>query len=359
MASDVSYPPAYSIVDRADLVADGVERHSATDANASVLGVVAIGRNEAARIASCLDSAIAQAPSVVYVDSASTDDSLAIARDRGVEIVELDMSKPFSAARARNAGFERLLAIAPDTEFVQFVDGDCQIDEHWLTVAANKLRDNPKLAVVCGRRRERFPEASVYNLLCDVEWDTPIGPAKASGGDALMRVEAVRAIGGYNPSVIAAEDDDLCVRLRGQGWLVERLDAEMTRHDAAMHNFGQWWKRAVRAGHGFAQGVALHGAPPERHFVKQLVSSFIWGALLPLVALALAWPTYGLSIAVLFALYLLQVARVTIRFRHLGFYPAIVYGINCVVAKFAAVVGAMKYYKSRLMGRSTQIIEYK
>lgn len=103
----------------------------------------------------------------------------------------------------------------------------------------------------------------------------------------------------------------------------------------------------------------MHGAPPERHFVKQLTSSFVWGALLPIVALALAWPTYGLSIITLLVMYLLQIIKVAVRFRHLGFYPAAIYGINCVLSKFAAVVGASKYYKTRLLGKSTQIIEYK
>jgi hypothetical protein len=53
------------------------------------------------------------------------------------------------------------------------------------------------------------------------------------------------------------------VRLRAAGWRVCRLDAEMAWHDAAMTRFGQWWRRTLRSGYAFAQGAALHGAPPS------------------------------------------------------------------------------------------------
>jgi hypothetical protein len=70
-------------------------------------------------------------------------------------------------------------------QLVQFVDGDCEVDATWLATAQAFLEQHPAVAVVCGRR-ERFPQRSVYNLLWP-EWDTPVGEAKACGGDALMR----------------------------------------------------------------------------------------------------------------------------------------------------------------------------
>src|SRR5207248_7579001 len=134
----------------------------------------------------------------------------------------------------------------------------------WLERAEQELKVRPEVAVVCGRRRERFPEGSVYNRLCDMEWDTPVGEAESCGGDAMMRVKAVRATGGYRAALIAGEEPELCLRLREAGWKVLRLDAEMTLHDAAMTRFGQWWKRAVRAGHAFAEVSWLHRTSPQR-----------------------------------------------------------------------------------------------
>src|SRR4051812_26981123 len=96
------------------------------------VGVVAIGRNEGERLRRCIDGLVGRGVSIVYVDSGSTDDSNAMARSREVEVVELDMSRPFTAARARNAGFERLSRINPGVRFVQFLDGDCEIADGWL-----------------------------------------------------------------------------------------------------------------------------------------------------------------------------------------------------------------------------------
>src|SRR5207249_590682 len=100
-----------------------------------MVGVVAIGRNEGERLGVCLASALRDCAHVVYVDSGSTDGSVALARDLGAQVLELDLSIPFTAARARNAGFDKLLHIAPDVEFVQFVDGDCEIVENWISCA--------------------------------------------------------------------------------------------------------------------------------------------------------------------------------------------------------------------------------
>ena len=68
---------------------------------------------------------------IIVVDSGSTDDSAAMARTMGAEVVELDMSMPFTAARARNEGFRRLRELAPNAKYVQFVDGDCEFSPGW------------------------------------------------------------------------------------------------------------------------------------------------------------------------------------------------------------------------------------
>ena len=170
----------------------------------------------------------------------------------GVEVVQLDLSIPFTAARARNEGVARLLQINPQVEFVQFVDGDCEVAPQWLEKAYTVISEQPEVAVVCGRRRERYPEQSVYNLLCDLEWDTPIGETKECGGDSMMRVAAFEQVKGFNPSLIAGEEPELCLRLRQQGWKILRIDAEMTLHDAQITRFSQWWRRSLRSGYAYA-----------------------------------------------------------------------------------------------------------
>jgi len=324
------------------------------------IGVVTIGRNEGERLRRCLTSMADAGGRIVYVDSGSSDGSVDWARKAGVEVVELDLSIPFTAARARNAGFDRLVQLAPDVEYVQFADGDCEMVQGWVRRAEQELDANPRTAAVCGRRRERYPEASVYNRLCDIEWNTPVGPAKACGGDCLVRVSAFREAGGFNPGLIAGEEPELCVRLRQRGWTIQRVDADMTLHDAAMSRFGQWWKRNVRAGHAYAEGAALHGGPPERHWVREVWSNRFWGGLIPLLALAPAWPTRGIS-AVLLAGYPLLAWRICRhgKARGLSGSDARTVAFFTVLGKFPQLLGQMKYRWGRLLGKPSALIEYK
>lgn len=326
----------------------------------SKLGVVAIGRNEGARLRACLASVKSQADAIVYVDSGSTDGSLEWAQKEGVHTVSLDRSKPFSAARARNEGFGRLMQVLPNADWVQFIDGDCEIFSDWLAKARSHLEEHPKVAVVCGRRRERFPEASVYNLLCDLEWDTPVGDADACGGDALMRTIAFQQAGGYRDSLIAGEEPELCLRLRSAGWKISRIEADMTKHDAAMTRFGQWWKRAVRAGHAFAECSWLHRRDPLTIWRRETRSNWFWGVLIPLVAVAGAWWTYGTSLLLLLG-YPLLAFRVYRSRRRRGdsTHAARWYAVFCVAGKFANAWGQLRYHFARILGHRSSLIEYK
>lgn len=328
----------------------------ASDGPRPDVGAVVIGRNEGARLLACLDSLQGAAACVVYVDSGSSDGSPAAAAARGAIVVRLDLAQPFTAARARNAGLEILAAQEPPPVYVQFVDGDCELRAGWLGVASRFLDARLDAAVAFGRRRERHPEASVYNRLCDREWDVPVGPAKACGGDALMRLAAVTAAGGFRDSLIAGEEPDLCLRLRAAGWRIWRLDAEMTWHDAAILRFGQWWRRARRAGHAFAEGAALHGAPPERHWVRETRRALIWGLALPAAALAAGAATpAGWLILLAYPLQVLRLARRDGLARRGAWENA----FFATLGKLPEAIGAAEYGLLRLLNRRRRLIEYK
>ncbi len=320
--------------------------------DAAHIGAVVIGRNEGERLRRCLDALQRQLGAIVYVDSGSSDGSRDMARGLGVAVVELDMDQPFTAARARNAGTRALRAAHPETTFIQFIDGDCELQEGWIAVAHAFFEAHPDVAVVCGRRRERFPDASVYNLMIDREWDTPVGEALYCGGDALMRVAALEVVGGYNPNLIAGEEPELCVRLRQAGWKIWRLDAEMTWHDAALTQLDQWWKRTKRAGHAFAEGAYLHGAPPERHFVIPTCRALIWGLALPLAILVLAVFVSGWALAGLL-LWPLQILRQ--RAKGQSWDDA----LFLTLGKFPEAQGAVEFYWRQLTGGRIALIEYK
>lgn len=322
---------------------------------APTIAAVAIGRNEGQRLFACLDSLKAAAiERIVYVDSGSTDGSIEYATTVGAKVVMLDPALPFTAARARNAGLAALTEDPPD--FIQFIDGDCMLDQGWIAAGASRMASSPTLAIVCGRLRERYPERSAYNRLCDREWNTPVGPDAACGGIFLARHPAIAQVGGFNPDLIAGEEPDLCLRLRRIGWRIERIDADMALHDAAITRFGQFWRRARRAGHAFAEGHWRHRHGPEHHFRRETLRALLWGAVLPAVILL---TTATVSSAALWAVlvYPAQVVRLSALE---GFTrPAREAALLLSIAKFAEAQGIIGYHLSRLMRRRTSLIEYK
>ncbi len=320
------------------------------------LGFVVIGKNEGQRLRRCLASL--PAPSVVvYVDSGSSDGSVEWARENHFDVVLLNTDVPFTAARARNAGFGRLRALSPDLQYVQFVDGDCEMASDWPSQATAFLEANGLVCAVFGRRRERFPDQSLYNHLCDIEWNVPLGEARAFGGDVMIRADALEEAGGYRDDLIAGEEPELCVRLRARGWKIWRLDHEMTRHDAAILHFSQWWRRNVRSGYAFAQGAHLHGAPPERHWVWESRRAIFWGALLPLLCLTLGvlFPPWGDVLWIAYPLQLLRRALQLSRARRGG----AVLAFFELLARFPESIGQVKFAADTLLSRQRHVIEYK
>lgn len=324
----------------------GVHTHSST------IGLVVIGRNEGERLRICLTSAVGSGRLVIYVDSGSTDGSVTLALAMGAEVVNLDLAQPFTAARARNEGWRRLLAVAPEMHYVQFIDGDCELTPGWVAAGRAFLDEHPGYAVVAGRLRERYPERSIFNRLCDIEWKTPVGDAKACGGIAMMRMNALRGSGGFRDDLIAGEEPELCVRLRAAGWNIYRLDHDMAWHDANMLHWRQWWRRNVRGGYAFAQGVWLHGRPPERHWVSETRRVLLWGLVLPVFVFVASF-FLGAKALVLFAVYPLQMARLYRREKDLA------RAFFLVCGKFAETLGVMRFLWNQLLRRTQPIIEYK
>jgi len=322
------------------------------------IGAVVIGRNEGARLVACLESVRAAIDGPIsYVDSGSTDASVAAARAAGADVVELDMSVPFTAARARNAGVATLVGSGVRPAHIQFVDGDCTLDPDWPAAALSFLHDHDDVAVVCGRRRERSPETSLFNRLCDLEWETPVGEATACGGDALVRRAAFEEVGGFDGALIAGEEPELCLRLRENGWRIWRLDAEMTRHDAAMTRLAQYWRRSVRAGHAYAEVSHKHRRSAKRIWAAETRRALMWSAIAPVSVLGGIVIHPGFFAGLL--AYPAQIARLAIRDRAVLKDDALAAAGLSVLSKFAEAKGVATYWMGRARGRRARLIEYK
>ncbi len=189
-----------------------------------------------------------------------------------------------------------------------------------------------------------------------MEWDTPVGEARACRGDAMLRTDALEAAGGFRADLIAGEEPELCIRLRARGGKVWRLDAEMTLHDAAMTRFGQWWQRAKRAGYAFAEGSSLHGKPPERHYVAQARRALLWGLMIPTTIMAATAANSVLSGLLL--VYPLQVVRIAAKGRmtnRMVWWQALFQ----ILGRFPEGLGMLSFFRDRLLGKKSVLIEYK
>lgn len=330
----------------------------------SSVAVVVIGRNEGDRLVRCLQS-LPKGAEIVYVDSGSIDGSPQMAAKLGADVVELDRSIGFTAARGRNAGLARLTEKGSRSPYVQMLDGDSELAPGWIEVACEALRGDERLAGVLGRMRERHIEASIYNWLCDVEWAIPPGLTMAFGGGVMLRRSAVEVLR-YSEDMIAAEDTEFSIRLRREGWRIRCLPAEMARHDAAILSFRQWWRRVIRGGHGAAELCARHFRSELHDFSRRCLRIVGWGIAWPIVAAAsitMAVVDGGVWIwaaAGALLLILAQFIRIGIReWRHYPARKAFSLSFFLLVGKFAEAIGLLQYWLNRLTRRRSQLIEYK
>jgi len=326
------------------------------------VAAIVIGRNEGERLKNAIISIRDQVHLQIYVDSGSTDSSVVVAADLGVHIVELDMSIPFTAARARNAGFEKLQSLEGSDHFtyVQFVDGDCKLDDGWITVATRFLDDHPSVAAVRGILSEQFPERTRYNQMCNMEWGSSVGEIAACGGIAMMRRSAFEEVGGFDPSIIAGEEPELCYRLRRKGWKIFSVGEKMALHDANITRFSQWWDRSVRSGHAYAEGHARAGHLFTGFCAKDVWSIVFWALFVPVLGVTSAVWTQGAGL-LLFAGYGVLWWRIRSSRLDRGDSTknAVLYTNYCILGKFAQLLGVLKFWNNRLAGRYSNIIEYK
>ncbi|HEB55498.1 MAG TPA: glycosyltransferase family 2 protein [Gammaproteobacteria bacterium] len=320
------------------------------------VGCVIIGRNEGKRLQKAIDSIPEKLLSrSIYVDSGSTDGSLDLAIRKGLHVIQLDSNLPFTAARARNTGAFELIKLCPHVEYIQFFDGDCLLEPQWLEMAIGYLKDHKQVAIVCGQRKELHPGRSIYNWLCDIEWDTPVGKADFCGGDFCIRTNSFKEIGGFNQSLIAGEEPDLCFRIRMMGESIYRINHIMTWHDANIINLKQWYQRTKRAGYAYAEAVYRYIRHPQGYWRKELLSILSWGMIFPITIImgSISNPLY----IALVLIYPLQIIRISLKARLNK--NRFIYGTFMMIAKFAQLHGVFRFFLVKFLKQRNRLIEYK
>lgn len=327
-----------------------------------LISVVVIGRNEGARLERCLASVAEMqtdgfAIETIYVDSGSTDLSLAIARRFGAKTISLQATRP-TAAMGRNAGWKAALG-----SIVLFLDGDTILHPQFVVDSLDGF-DDPTIAVIWGHRRESHPENSVYNRVLDLDWIYAPGFVPFCGGDTLCRKDVLEATGGFDETLIAGEEPELCRRILGFGSRILHVDRAMTRHDLAITRFSQYWKRATRAGHAFAEVSErfrntenpfwLEDARRNRNRALILLAIQI----VAVVSIPLGMDWLSSLLVTLLWIFVLRTAWKA-RWKSNDPMTLLLYGVHSQLQQIPIYVGQMQYRMYRGRGRQASLVEYK
>lgn len=319
------------------------------------IGIVVIGRNEGDRLRASLDSALAANFPLIYVDSGSSDLSCQIAKAKNIPTVELENVEPFTAARARNAGFKQIIDLYPELKYIQFLDGDCQLIEGWIPQGVDYLKNHSQVAIVTGDLHEMEAKESIYNNLCELEWRKEPGELKACGGNFLIKKEIFKQLSGFKSNVVAAEEEEFCSRLRKEGFKIHHLSKPMAIHNASMHHLSEWFNRSIRTGYAFAQSLYENIEP----HTKEYYSTLFWGLFLPL-SILLSWYIYGPHALDLLFLYPLLMLKIFwTKRKSWSNQESILYAFFCVIGKFPNALGLIKYHYDRIRGKYRGTIDYK
>lgn len=328
-----------------------------------LLSVVVIGRNEGARLVRCLESvramgSIGGAVETIYVDSGSTDGSPARAAELGATVLTVQPLRP-CAAVGRNAGWR-----AARGEFVLFLDGDTVLDAAFPACALRELAE-PQVGVVWGHRREIRAHDSIYNRVLDLDWIFPIGESTYCGGDAVMRREVLVRTDGFDDTLIAGEEPELCRRIRAAGWTIRHIDAPMTGHDLAIGSFRQYWRRAFRSGHAYAELAARFRGSADPLWLAESRRNLAHGAALialPAAAALASVATASIApVCVIVALLGAVVLRSAYRARAKSeqLLTRLAYAVHSHLQQVPIALGQLAFRLDRARGRRRGLIDYK
>ncbi len=324
-----------------------------------------IGRNEGLRLARCLESIRlirgfdGESIQIIYVDSASKDGSPELASTYGAEVIIVHAERP-TAALGRNAGWR-----VAKSEFVLFLDGDTVLHPDFVKAASEPMLQDASIVAVWGHRREIHPEVSIYNRILDLDWVYAPGIAEFCGGDVLMRRRALEQVGGYDNELIAGEEPEMCRRMRARGYRILHIDHPMTGHDLQMTRLSQYWKRATRAGHAFAEISRRFRDSDdpawETDRKRNLLRGIFWAASLAiaLIVSALRFTLLPLALwsALLIALSLRSAWKS--RWKSHDVVTLLLYGVHSHLQQIPICIGQLRYALDQRRGNRRALIEYK
>ena len=237
-----------------------------------MISVIVIGKNEGSQLDTCLTHAKRAlrmlSYELIYVDSRSTDDSVAIAKAHGARCFMLEDAHT-TAGLGRYVGTQ-----AARGEYLLFLDGDMQLQPGFVDHAMMKMAENGYDGA-SGIREDHYMKNGALlstneNYFgCIHERIVP-----EFGGAIFLKADALKACGSWSPDTIACEEAELHARLIAAGSKIVELPVPMIIHcDAVrddrspLHVF--FSKRRLGEGQAFRCAMASGSAKAYIHREKE------------------------------------------------------------------------------------------
>lgn len=252
------------------------------------IDIVIIGRNEGELLAKAIQSSIAAAqeftllgnpkPNIIYIDGQSSDRSLEIASQFGIEysIVE---GKP-NPALGRHIGFKHC-----NGKYVFFLDGDMEIYPKWLPAGIKYLEEHLDIAGTAGFCDWEVYHGATVTKIPNYSGIKSYGQKVTDdvGGTFLYRSVVLRSIGDFDPTMVRVEELDLYFRIIAGGYNLTYLNVPMVIHRDMKGSMGwNFIKRSLFTKNVFIYGVIARKTHKNRKVLRLLFNRywmFVWHVL--------------------------------------------------------------------------------
>lgn len=188
--------------------------------------------------------ALPERPPIVVVDNGSSDDTPAVGRAAGVQVIELGRN---IGPAARTVG-----ARALDTEAIAFADDDSWWAPGALAKAVRLLREHPRLGLIAARILVGADER--LDPTCAVMARSPLPAVEGLPGTpvlgfiacgAIVRRAAYLQVGGFEPRFgIGGEEALLALDLAVAGWQLAYVPEITAHHHPSREATGRERRRA-------------------------------------------------------------------------------------------------------------------
>lgn len=203
--------------------------------------------NAGRTIGRALASALAQSYQpleIIVIDDGSTDDTASVASSRNQEVHLKRLGRNRGVAAATNAGLDMARG-----EFIAFLDADDEWLPRKLQAQLDLLVRYPDLSFVCGPWREvalsghlavqpRHPLSR--NPCCRTMWRELLARAFVLKSTVVARAAHLSSTGGFDETLLVAEDQDMWIRLAmlgAVGWHPEALTIHYETPDSLTQRY--------------------------------------------------------------------------------------------------------------------------